>query len=987
MSKLPFLLLILTCGAVWAQPKGHIEGTVTGEDGQVLHGAGIAVRGPTLPDRTGSISNEEGRFRIAVPAGTYELEITHVGYRTEERQDVRVRPGEATQLRVTLVEEVLYLGQEVVTASRRQEKILDAPASVSVVEGRDVRNKPALTVADHVKELPAVDFAQTGLANNMVVVRGFNNIFSGSLLTLTDNRIARVPSLRVNAMNFIPLVNEDVERIEVVLGPGSALYGPNSADGVMHVITRSPLTSQGTNLYLGVGERSLRKTSMRHAGTVGDGLGYKISARYYTGTEWEYTDPEEVKARAQRQAEIDAGADLPPLKERDPDTRNRSVEARLDWRASDDLTAILSAGNNKASILGLTGVGGSQTIGWQYNYTQLRLLYGDWFLQAFRNWSDAGGSYLLRTGVPVVDRSSLTVLQAQHTSTLGRRQRFTYGIDALLTRPDTDGTIMGRNEEDDGLDEIGGYVQSETSLGEPLDLVLALRYDYHSRLADPELSPRAALVYKPREAQTLRLTYNRAFSTPTSNNLYLDLQTSRDPFGLGPAFSPLFAALGLGEFRSIDVWTQGNYRSGGYGFTFRRNENGRPLFRSPFAPMAGLPAGQYLPLHDPLFTNVMWGIGRQAVLDGLDPVFRQLAADALMARGVSAEEARAAAGQLAAALPGIVPEQLPGLRNRLGRLNIETEPLGEEPDPDRESFFFVEADGVTPVTAHDVPRIRSAITRTLEVGYKGVVADKLVVAADLYHSRVENYVGSVSVETPNVFLDPGSLGQALGEGIGQALADPDNAELAAALAALDAAQVPGLVQGNDNGTPVDELAGLLTAGAAAIPYGTVSPEEASDPYAMVMSYRNFEAVTIRGLDLSLAWYPADRWRLTGSYSFVDDNWFENLKYAGVEGGADVALNAPRHKTKLGIDYDFADLGLTVGGRMRYTDSFPMSSGVYAGTVESYTVLDLNLTYELPLEHDLVLQVDASNILDRPYQSFVGAPEVGRLLFGQVGLRF
>ena len=143
--------------------------------------------------------------------------------------------------------------------------------------------------------------------------------------------------------------------------------------------------------------------------------------------------------------------------------------------------------------------------------------------------------------------------------------------------------------------------------------------------------------------------------------------------------------------------------------------------------MAGLPADQYLPLHDPRFTNVMWGIGRQAVLDQLGPAFQQLAADALMARGMSAEEARAAAGQLAAALPGIVPEQLPGLRNRLGRLNIETEPLGEEPDPDRESFFFVEADGVTPVTAHDVPRIRSAITRTLEIGYKGVVADKLVV--------------------------------------------------------------------------------------------------------------------------------------------------------------------------------------------------------------------------------------------------------------------
>ena len=409
MSKFPFLWLILACGAVWAQPKGHIEGTVTGEDGEILHGASIAVRGPSLPDGTGSISSEEGRFRIALPAGTYEVEITYVGYRTEKREEVQVRAGETTRLNALLAEQVLYLGQEVVTASRRQEKILDAPASVSVVEGSEVRSKPALTVADHVKDLPAVDFARTGLATNMVVVRGFNNIFS--------------------------------------------------ADGVMHVITRSPLTSQGTNVYLGLGERDLRKTEMRHAGRVGDDLGYKLSARYYTGTEWEYTDREEVEAQQRRQAEIAAGADLPPLKERDPDTRNQSLEARLDWRASEDLTAILAAGHNEASILGLTGVGASQTVDWQYNYTQLRLLYGDWFLQAFRN--------------------------------------------------------------------------------------------------------RAALVFKPRETQTLRLTYNRAFSTPTSNNLYLDLQTSRDPFGLGPTFSPVFAALGLGSFRPIDVWTQGTTETPG----------------------------------------------------------------------------------------------------------------------------------------------------------------------------------------------------------------------------------------------------------------------------------------------------------------------------------------------------------------------------------------------------------------------------------------
>ena len=146
-------------------------------------------------------------------------------------------------------------------------------------------------------------------------------------------------------------------------------------------------------------------------------------------------------------------------------------------------------------------------------------------------------------------------------------------------------------------------------------------------------------------------------------------------------------------------------------------------------------------------------------------------------------------------------------------------------------------------------------------------------------------------------------------------------------------------------------------------------------------------MTIRGLDLSLAWYPDDRWRLTGNYSFVDHNFFENLKYPHAEGDADVALNAPRHKAKLGADYDFGRWELSAGGRARYTGAFPMNSGVFVGEVDSYTVLDLNLAYRLPLEQDLVLRVEVSNLLGGTYQAFVGAPEVGRLVFAQLGCRF
>ena len=83
-----------------------------------------------------------------------------------------------------------------------------------------------------------MDISQGGLVQSNVVGRGFNNIFSGATLMLIDNRFAAVPSLRVNVPAFFPAANEDIENIEFVLGPGAALYGPNSAKGVLAITTQ-----------------------------------------------------------------------------------------------------------------------------------------------------------------------------------------------------------------------------------------------------------------------------------------------------------------------------------------------------------------------------------------------------------------------------------------------------------------------------------------------------------------------------------------------------------------------------------------------------------------------------------------------------------------------------------------------------------------------------------------------------------------------------
>src|SRR5690606_1875745 len=127
-----------------------------------------------------------------------------------------------------------------------------------------------------------------GLVQSNVVTRGFNNAFSGALLTLIDYRFASVPSLRVNVPFLFSTPNEDVERVEVLLGPAAALYGPNSANGVLRVITKSPFESQGTTVTLDAGERSVVRGALRHAGTFTPTLGYKISGEYMQGNEWEY---------------------------------------------------------------------------------------------------------------------------------------------------------------------------------------------------------------------------------------------------------------------------------------------------------------------------------------------------------------------------------------------------------------------------------------------------------------------------------------------------------------------------------------------------------------------------------------------------------------------------------------------------------------------------------------------------------------------------
>ena len=534
--------LLAVLPAVLHGQTGAVAGRITGRtSGQPLEGVDIAVLvGGRATTRV--TTGQDGRFRIAgMSAGTYVVEVRRVGYQFGRVSNVVVQPGGTATVDLQLAESVILLDAIVVTVGRQPEKQLDAPASVHVIQEVEVRERPALTVVDQLRDLPGVDVSQGGLVQSNVVGRGFNNIFSGATLMLVDNRFASVPSLRVNIPAFFPSTSEDIEQMEFVLGPGAALYGPNSAKGVLAITTKSPFTSQGSSLWFESGFRAgSRDTSgnslddpqpiWRAGGrfaTADEHVGFKVSGEYLKATDWLYRDPAEPRTLLTRLAPVDCDT---LFNCRDFNLEKWNMDARLDVKVGDDGEVILAAGNNTAvNLIEPTGIGAGQARDWRNSYMQTRFRLGRLFVQGFGNYSNAGSTFLLRTGQPIVDYSRVYGVQGQYGLDFGTRETILVGGDYAQTIPRTSGTINGRNEADDKIREVGGYVHSITRLSDQLELIGALRVDDHSRLEDLNISPRAALVFKPTETQNIRFTYNRAFATPTTNNLFLDIVAGAIP--------------------------------------------------------------------------------------------------------------------------------------------------------------------------------------------------------------------------------------------------------------------------------------------------------------------------------------------------------------------------------------------------------------------------------------------------------------------------
>ncbi len=525
-AKNKFHSLFLVCSLVaclqysaHTQTTGEIKGRIVDrKSGSPLPLVNVIVKGMSV----GAATNDNGEFEIkALAPGTYTLVISMVGYESQQVMSVIVDAGSAFTQNISMEESSVQLGDiTVYGASLRGEKITDAPASVSVLSSSEIKlNAVSGQVPKLLEMQPGVDIAQNGLNDYNVNTRGFNSSLNRRLLVLLDGRDLAVAFLGSQEWNGLSVPAEDLGKLELIRGPGSALYGANAFNGVINILTPRPRDIAGGKITIAGGEKNTIRTDVRFA-AVADHWSYKVNAGRFQGDTWSVsrlTFPFEYSG-------------LNPFLNTEVVPLNRGKvsstygSARVDYdghEAATTTTAEAGITQIENEVL-VTGIGRVQIPKAIKPWGRVSYNSDHFYVQG---WGTGRNSLQrqvsLSTGLPLDEKSFIGQLDAQYRFSAFEDQLFVIvGGAHRYQSVDTKGTLT-RSPHYDNLSGI--YTQLEYKILDELKGIVAGRLD-RSTLHRSQFSPKLALVWTPVVGHSLRATYNKAFQAPNYSELFLNVR-------------------------------------------------------------------------------------------------------------------------------------------------------------------------------------------------------------------------------------------------------------------------------------------------------------------------------------------------------------------------------------------------------------------------------------------------------------------------------
>lgn len=405
-------------------------------------------------------------------------------------------------------------------ASRRQQKVTEAPASVSVVSADDIKRGIAHGQTAKVLEgIVGVDVAQSGMNDFNVNMRGFNNSINRRVLVLIDGRDPSTPLLNLMEWNSLSASLSDIAQMDVVRGPGSALYGANAYNGVINMTTYSPRQVLGTRINATIGEFQTVRGDIRHAGEIG-----KFSYKLTLGASQQLNHT--IVSRLRDTSQTNFGLEYPglafdvrPLNDVDRKPFWYTGTARIDYNFDDDHRLVAEGGYSYSGNEFYVNQTGRILIPIaQKPFVRLAYNSPEWNIQAHWNNRTTPVPQLVYNALATsAEQSDVVMIDAQYNKTLlDDRLRLILGASHEYQGVNT--TLVGAvpllAPDNIHHNYSGVYSQVEFALTPTLNIVGAARID-RSTFFDTQFSPKLGVVWEAVQDHTLRFTVNRSFLRPS----------------------------------------------------------------------------------------------------------------------------------------------------------------------------------------------------------------------------------------------------------------------------------------------------------------------------------------------------------------------------------------------------------------------------------------------------------------------------------------
>jgi iron complex outermembrane recepter protein len=435
------------------------------------------------------------------------------------------------------------MNMQVTSVSKRSEKVADAPAAVFVITQEDIQNSGARSVPEALRMVPGLEVARIDENKWAIGSRGFNGRFDDKLLVLIDGRSVYTPLFSGVYWDVEDVMLEDVDRIEVIRGPGATLWGANAVDGVINIITKSAKDTQSALVKSEGGDEQLNADSARYGGKIADKGFYRIYAKYF---DWNSSAGLNGQYAGDGWNQIRGGF-------------------RSDWNLSqaDSLTV---QGDSYHSRDGETltvptlAAPYSSTFGNNGDYSGGNLL-GRW-THNYANGSNVSlQTYFDRTNYAdnnlFVDHENVFDLDFQHDFHVGNHHEIVWGAGYRSIQDRSDSTFTVTVAPSQGQYNLfNTFVQDEVGLlNNRLVVTLGSKFE-HNSFTGFEFEPNVRLLAKVSARQSVWGAISRAVRTPAITEEGLRLADAVVPPGVPPFNSPLpviEAVHGSKQFKSEDL--------------------------------------------------------------------------------------------------------------------------------------------------------------------------------------------------------------------------------------------------------------------------------------------------------------------------------------------------------------------------------------------------------------------------------------------------